>query len=182
MTAHSSSCSCKANSALQVAEKNEHSQKADSCKQTHTTVYRGTIRVSRYQTGKTNLDFTEARNSEWPWHQLGHIKKICTPLQADNHASTPPLKFFTGRMPFMPPNQQCQSTEDKLTFSNINFSYFYLSSKNFKHLPAYQHIHTLFNGNVPVKRGSAGNTTNKNSSVFSPVRMCQMPSATGCRQ
>ena len=27
------------------------------------------------------------------------------------HASTPPLKFFTGRMPFLLPNQQHQSTE-----------------------------------------------------------------------
>jgi len=25
--------------------------------------------VSRYQKGKTNLDFTEARDSEWQWHQ-----------------------------------------------------------------------------------------------------------------
>jgi len=32
-------------------------------------------------------------------------------LAPDNHASTPPLSFFTGRMPFLPPNQQCQSTE-----------------------------------------------------------------------
>jgi len=34
----------------------------------------GTTRVSRYQKGKINLDFTEARDSEWQWHQLGHIK------------------------------------------------------------------------------------------------------------
>jgi len=27
------------------------------------------------------------------------------------HASTPPLSFFTGWMPFLPPNQQRQSTE-----------------------------------------------------------------------
>jgi len=27
--------------------------------------------VSRYQKGKTNLGFTEARDSEWQWHQLG---------------------------------------------------------------------------------------------------------------
>ena len=27
---------------------------------------------SRYQKGKTNLDFTEAKGSEWQWHQLGH--------------------------------------------------------------------------------------------------------------
>ena len=31
----------------------------------------GTTRVSRYQKGKTSLDFTEARDSEWQWHQLG---------------------------------------------------------------------------------------------------------------
>jgi len=67
--------------------------------------------VSQYQKGKTNLDFTEARDSEWQWHQLGHIMQVCTSLQTDNHASSPPLKCFTGRMPFLPPNQQCQSTE-----------------------------------------------------------------------
>jgi len=65
--------------------------------------------VSQYQKGKTNLDFTGARDSEWLWHHLGHMQ-VCTSLQTDNHASTPPL-FFTGRMPFLPPNQQRQSTE-----------------------------------------------------------------------
>jgi len=69
----------------------------------------GTTRVSRYQYSKTNLDFTEARDSEWQWHQLGHMQ-VCTSLQTDNHTSTPPLCFFTGRMPFLPPNQQHQST------------------------------------------------------------------------
>jgi len=34
--------------------------------------FSGTIQVSQYQKGKTNLDFTEARDSEWQWHQLGH--------------------------------------------------------------------------------------------------------------
>jgi len=33
--------------------------------------------VSRYQKGKTNVDFTEARDSEWQWHQLGHMQ-VCT--------------------------------------------------------------------------------------------------------
>jgi len=37
--------------------------------------------------------------------------QVCTLLQTDSHASTPPLSFFTGRMPFLPPNQQRQSTE-----------------------------------------------------------------------
>jgi len=66
--------------------------------------------VSRYQKGKNNLDFTEARDSEWQWHQLGHMH-VRISLQTDNDASTPPLKFFTGWMPFLPPNQQHQSTE-----------------------------------------------------------------------
>jgi len=66
--------------------------------------------VSQYQKGKTNLGFTEARDSERQWHQLDHMQ-VCTSLQTDNHASTPPLSFFTGRMPFLPPNQQRQSTE-----------------------------------------------------------------------
>jgi len=32
--------------------------------------FSGTTRVSRYQKGKTNLDFTEATDSEWQWHPL----------------------------------------------------------------------------------------------------------------
>jgi len=53
----------------------------------------GTTRVSQYEKGKTNLDFTETRDSEWQWHQLGHMQ-VYTSLQADNHASTPPLSFY----------------------------------------------------------------------------------------
>ena len=36
--------------------------------------FSGTTQVSQYQKGKTNLDFTEARDSEWQWHQLGHMQ------------------------------------------------------------------------------------------------------------
>jgi len=53
----------------------------------------GTTRISQYQKGKTNLDFTEARDIECQWHQLGHMQ-VCTSLQTDNHASTPPLSFY----------------------------------------------------------------------------------------
>jgi len=49
--------------------------------------------VIRYQKGKTNLDFTEAKDSEWQWHQLGHMQ-ASTLLQTDNHASTPTTQFF----------------------------------------------------------------------------------------
>jgi len=47
--------------------------------------------VSQYQEGKTNLDFTEARDSEWQWHQLGRMQ-VCIALQTDNHTTTPPLR------------------------------------------------------------------------------------------
>ena len=58
--------------------------------------FSGTTRVSRYQKSKTNLDFTEAKDSEWQWHQLGHML-VCTSLQPDNHASTPLLSFLQAR-------------------------------------------------------------------------------------
>jgi len=87
------------------------------------------------------MDFTEARDGEWQWHQLGHksgkllefvsSKRVGTSyqlhlkwrwggisLQTDNHASTPPLSFFTGQMPFLPPNQQRQSTEGTCVLNN----------------------------------------------------------------
>jgi len=64
---------------------------------THTHPFNGplsrTTRVSRYDKGKTNLDFTEARDSEWQWHPLGYMQ-VCTSLESDNHASTPPLIFY----------------------------------------------------------------------------------------
>ena len=63
----------------------------------HTHTFNGplsrTAQVSQYQKGKTSLDFTEARDSEWQWHQLGHIQ-VCTSLQTDNHTRTPPLSFY----------------------------------------------------------------------------------------
>ena len=49
----------------------------------------------------------------WQWHQLGHMQ-VCTLLQTDNHASSPPLSFFTGQMPFLLPNQHRQSTEGNI--------------------------------------------------------------------
>ena len=61
---------------------------------THTPPFNGpfssTTRVGRYQKGKINLDFTEARDSEWQWHQLS-FKQVCISLQTDNHVSTSPL-------------------------------------------------------------------------------------------
>ena len=58
-----------------------------------TAPFSETTRGSRYQRGKTNMELTEARDSEWQWHQMGHMQ-VCTSLQTDNHASTLPLKYF----------------------------------------------------------------------------------------
>ena len=53
--------------------------------------------------GKTSLDFTEARDSEWQWHQLGHMQ-VCTSLQTDNHASTHHSVFYRpGALPAAQP-------------------------------------------------------------------------------
>ena len=57
-----------------------------------------TTQVNRYQKCKTNLNFTEARDSEWQWHQVGHMQ-VCTSLQTDNHASIPPLSFLQAGCP-----------------------------------------------------------------------------------
>ena len=83
--------------------------------------FSGTTHVSRYQKGKTNRDFTEARDSEWQWHQLGHMQ-VCT-CSRQTTTPAPHHSVFTGRMPFLPPNQQCQSTEGKIHILNIVLSY-----------------------------------------------------------
>ena len=64
--------------------------------------------MSRYQKGKTNLDFTEARDSEWQWHQLGHMQ-VCTSLQTENHASTPPLCFLQAGCPSCRPTNSVKA-------------------------------------------------------------------------
>jgi len=71
--------------------------------------------VSRYQKGKTNLDLTEARDSEWQWHQLGHMQvstSLQTDNQTDNHASTPPApchSSFFYRLDALPAAQPTAS-------------------------------------------------------------------------
>ena len=79
----------------------------------HTHPFNGhfsrTTWVSRYQKGKTNLDFTEAKDSGISWaicKSASHSIQITIP--APHHS------FFTERMLFLPPNQQRQSTEGKV--------------------------------------------------------------------
>ena len=79
--------------------------------------------VSRYQKGKTNLDFTGARDSEW--HQLSHMQ-VCTSLQIDNHASTPPLCFLQAGCPSCRPTNSVKALKA-------------LGTKAFKNLTMFSH-------------------------------------------
>jgi len=77
--------------------------------------------VSRYQKGKTNLDFTEARYSEWQWNLLDHMQ-VCTSLQTDNHASTP-LSFLQARCNNAQQSTDCDSLHKQYKgelFANIS--------------------------------------------------------------
>jgi len=71
--------------------------------------------VGRYQKSKTNLDFTEARDSEWQWHQLGHMQ-VCTSLQTDNHASTPSLSFLQAGCPSCHPTNSVKAPKAHVDF------------------------------------------------------------------
>ena len=74
--------------------------------------------MSRYQKGKTNLDFTEARVSEWQWHQLGHMQ-VCTSLQTTT--PTPHHSVFYRPDALPAANQQRQSTEGTIVQSSTDF-------------------------------------------------------------
>jgi len=79
---------------------------------THTHPFNGPLsgntRVSWYQKGKTSLDFTEASDIEWQWHQLGHMQD-CISLYTDNHASTPPLSFLQAGCPSCRPTNSVKA-------------------------------------------------------------------------
>ena len=42
------------------------------------------------------------------WHQLGHMQ-VCTSLQTDNHASTPPLRFLQAGCPSCHPTNSIKA-------------------------------------------------------------------------
>ena len=77
--------------------------------------FSGTTRVGRYQKGKTNLDFTGARHSEWQWHTLGHMQ-VCTSLQTATHASTPPLSFLQAVCPSCRPTNGVKALKATISY------------------------------------------------------------------
>jgi len=54
----------------------------------------------------------EARDSEWQWHQLDHMQ-VCTSLQADNDANTPPLSFLQAECPSCRPTNSVTAHNTK---------------------------------------------------------------------
>jgi len=84
---------------------------------THTRPFNGTFSrttwVSRYQKGKTSLDFTEASDSEWQWH-------VCTLLQTDNHASIPPHSFLQAGCPSCHPTNSFKALKESHLVAGSN--------------------------------------------------------------
>ena len=87
------------------------------------------------------------RESEWQWHQLGHVQ-VCTSLQTDNHASTPPLSFVqAGCRSCCPTNsvialKATKSDRDVTVTYSRNCSSFKLDSL---HIWRQQQTNELFN-------------------------------------
>jgi len=74
--------------------------------------------VSRYQKGKSSLDFSEARDSEWQWHQLGYMQ-VCTLLQTDNYTSTPPLCFLQAGCPSCRPTNSVKALKYNILINPV---------------------------------------------------------------
>jgi len=62
-------------------------------------------------------------------------------LQSNHHHQQTNISFFTGQMPFLSPNQQCQSTEGKV----LNTSY------GMQILLQYQNIYKYFTTHFRLK-------------------------------
>jgi len=86
--------------------------------------------VSRTEKGKTNLDFTEATDSEWQWHQLGHMQ-VCISLQTDNHASTHHTVFLQAGCPSCCPTNSVKALKAKSTnWYTLVISFFSLTGQD----------------------------------------------------
>jgi len=66
--------------------------------------------VSRHQKGKPFWLLLQQEMMRWQCHQLDHMQIMCTRSRQIT-TPVPHHSVFTGRMPFLPPNQQRQSTE-----------------------------------------------------------------------
>ena len=69
----------------------------------------------------------EAGGNNWTTGAISRAK-----LQSNHHHQQTNIQFFTGQMPFLSPNQQCQSTERKnVTFYGLAYPKLTWGSSNF---------------------------------------------------
>ena len=94
-----------------------------------TALFPGLPRWAGTRKVKTNLDFTEARDSEWQWHQRG-LMQVCTLLQTDNHTSTPPLCFLQAGCPSCHPTNSVKALKAKKSRNSNNNN----NNNNNKHI------------------------------------------------
>ena len=64
-------------------------------------------------------------DSEWQWHRLGHML-VCTSLQTDNHASTPPLSFLQAGCPSCCPTNSVKALKAILISIQSSFNCMYM--------------------------------------------------------
>jgi len=76
--------------------------------------------------------FTEAKDGSGGNNR--RHKSCKAPVKSSPPTNQHPV-YFTGRMPFLSPNQQCQSTEGKIKLIKqlilININYYYLITINY---------------------------------------------------
>ena len=77
---------------------------------TQTQSFNGLFSRTTWVAGTRRINhsgFSEAEMMGWQWHQRDHVQVFA--LRSRQLIT----QVFTGRMPFLPPNQQRQSTEGK---------------------------------------------------------------------
>jgi len=63
------------------------------------------------------------QESEWQWHQLGHMQ-VCNSFHTDNHASTPPLNFLQAGCPSCHPTNSVKALKAKKIYCYNSFIIF----------------------------------------------------------
>jgi len=109
----------------------QHTQNGRRC-HTHTHThpfngpFSGTTRVSRYQKDETNLDFTEARDNECQWHQLG----LCKSAPRSRQTTTPALHHSVFYRPDALPATQPTASKHWRHSVNRQFKKLHNSSRS----------------------------------------------------
>jgi len=102
--------------------------------------------VSRYQKGKTNLDWILPKQETVSGSGISWA--ICKSAPRSRQITTPALhhSVFTDWMPFLPPNQQRQSTEGNILLLHCYkflLDLFIKDKTAFNGFPNYHTIHTI---------------------------------------